>query len=482
MTVDNFPHFAKIANLLFMLCFLPFFQPGPALAIVTEEAKIPVIRIDARGLTALEIGLAAGQQSKARFPDIKRRYDAHLAALFSSFTFDQMVREHLPILWQRLDPVYQEELKGIASAWSLVNNSTPGDGLLSLDEYRVLNLLADLGFPPDGSGFSVFDKISAENGPIVGRNLDWNTTPELRSLQAITVYQRERHSMVNVGFAGIISVLNGFNDQGLFLALFNAAPYSPYQRDIQLKGARSSVFNLRKALENYSSASAAGRFLKSSTYDFSGNILMADQKAVQVLEYPAADNALLRTWNSALQTSLYTDKIAKSRQQIVVVDCHLLADLHKYNNCKDASDIVRWQRLLQLADFSPTQPAHFNDVSALLFDTANRRYEIFNARTLQSLLYLPASNSLYLYTAPVQQTKSTAPAHLFYPDLFARGIQNNRKNENGISYIWPVSLLLLLMAGTVFWIIKPSGKKARAFSAALKRLLKSTDAEPSGKA
>ncbi|WMP19411.1 C45 family autoproteolytic acyltransferase/hydolase [Thiothrix lacustris] len=403
--------------------------------------KLHVIRIDATLLSPLAIGLEVGRQSKALFPDIEYRYDAHLAAILNASAFDEILHKRLPSLLKQLDPAYQEEMKGVASVWSISSASKLGDGQLSLEEYQILNLLPDLGLPTNGAGLGIFSKASAEESPIAGRNLDWSSTPELRSLQAITVYQYAEQSWVNIGFAGVLSVMSGFNQQGLFLAGINADPFSPYEYSLPLPdNLNTSGFDLRKVLETRSSIQAAVRFLAGKTYGFSSSTLIADKKSAKVLEYTTDSNAELRTWDSSVRTS----KPWGRPQQIAVVGCLVLPDMP--DNCKDANDAVRWQRLHELMQFNPTQPAKVADVSSILFDTANRRYEIFNSQTLQSMIYLPENNHLYLYTAPVEGGHPAIPTHQAYLDLLAE------TDAGGIDIVWLIWLLLLAMLGGIIWV------------------------------
>lgn len=428
---------------LYLLLLLVLLYQASWAATSPVPPKLPVIHIDASTLSPLAIGLETGRQTKALFPDIEYRYDTHLAAILSQAAFEEILLKRLPPLLQQLDQAYQEELKGVGGAWSLASDSKPGDGQLSLAEYQILNLLPDLGLPPDGSGFGVFDQATAENAPIVGRNLDWQGTPELRSLQAITVYTHADQSVVNIGFAGIIAVLSGFNDKGLFLANFNAEPYSPYRQNHPLPDKpHATGFDLRKALETRTSGRAAAKFLAANAYGFSNSILIADKKSVQVLEYPSAGTATLRAWKSPLRAG----KQWEAPQQIAVVDCLLLPAMP--DNCKDANDITRWQRLRELARFSPSQPAKVADVANILLDTANRRYEIFNAQTLQSMVYLPTLNHLYLYAVPANGEHPSAPSHQAYLDLLPES------EDGGISLVWFIWLLIVVMLGGVIWVRK----------------------------
>lgn len=438
---------------LLSCCFLLLPNSGPASAALSSE-KIPLIQINTEQRSSLEIGLEIGRKSKALFTDIEWRYDTHLAATLSQELFDQIQREILPKLLKKLDLKYREELKGVAGAWSLTNINKLGDGLLSLDEYRVLNLLPDIGFSPEGTGFGVFSQASAENGPIIGRNLDWVSTPELRSLQVITVYQSNNNAMVNIGFAGIISVLTGFNAQGLFLAHYKAEPYSLY-RNIQRvsDNSQSNIFDIRKTLETSTSTRRAVRYLSKKSYAYSHSTLLADKKSIQILEYPQGGSANIRHWNSPTRFDKKWDK----ELQIAVVDCSVLVEMP--NNCKDIKDSYRWRRLRQLAQFSPSKPASKQDISSIMFDTANHRFEIFAPATLQSMVYLPESGDLYLYTAAVDSSHPTSPVHKTYLGIIPPGLRNLHPDNSYM--IWLTWLLLLVLSAILLWLSVQHKKKSR---------------------
>jgi len=103
-------------------------------------------------------------------------------------------------------------MRGLEGAWSFVRNSEPGDGKLSLEEFFILNLLPEIGLAPSGVSFGVFSHAAADKKSIVGRNIDWQNSDALQGLQAIMVYQYKNHSVVNIGFAGVVSVLSDKDD------------------------------------------------------------------------------------------------------------------------------------------------------------------------------------------------------------------------------------------------------------------------------
>lgn len=420
-------------------------------ALSSNSGKIPVIHINAVDLAPFDIGLEIGRQTRVLFTDIGGRYDAHLAASISQIAFNDLLRNRLPGLIRNVDKTYRKELEGVANAWALSRDNQLGDGLLSWDEYWLLNLLPEIVSPANGTGFGVLSKVSDEDGPILGRNLDWFSTPQLRSLQTITVYQYADRGVINIGFAGVISVLTGFNDSGLFLAHFNVAPYTPYRNTGRVTDdVQANVFELRKALDSRNSVRQAASFLSKNVYGASNSTLMADRKNIQVLEFPVGGAAKVRRWDSPTRP----DKRWERRHQIAVVDCHVLAGMP--NDCRRAKDAYRWERLRSLAVFSGVDRAGEWDLSKIMFDTANKFYEILGLQTLQSMLYQPASGHLYLYAAPVNNTELATPSYqVYYADLFPPELRNRR---SGFSMLWLAGFLLVILT-LVLWFTRRAANK-----------------------
>ncbi len=416
---------------------------APALS----SGEIPVMRIDSEQLTPLQRGLEVGRQSKILFPDIERRYDTHLATLLTPSLYTKLQQKILPKLLKQLEPDYQAELNGVAQAWSLTRANQLGDGQLSLNEYQLLNFLPDLGLFPDGTGFGVFGEVATDNTPIIGRNLDWISTPELRSLQVITVYQSSDKAFVNIGFAGIISVLTGFNHRGLFLAYNKAEPYSLYQQvPRSLRDIHSSVFDLRKVLESSWSNQQATLYLSKQSYRYSHSILMSDKKDIQVLEYPRGGVAKIRRWNSPTRIDKPWDK---KLQQIALIGCHVLASLP--NNCRNIKEGYHWARLSQLAVFTTSTPANVYDITDILSDRKNHLFEIFNEKTLQSMIYQSKNNQLSLYTATIKETPALSPVYHTYLDIIPKTLSNQVGNDNKRLILWVITAFLVFIMLWLVW-------------------------------
>ena len=432
--------------LLIIMALAPLVPYG---CVFADQPELPVIQVTTDEATPLAIGLALGRQSKSLFSDIETRYDKFLASIINQRQMDQLRRQHLPSLFERLDKSHQDEIQGVEAAWDLVVDSIAGDGKLSADEYRLINFLPDLGYMPNGSGFAAINQASSDSKPILGRNLDWKVNPDFQNLQSITVYKSDEHTLVNIGFAGLVSVITGYNRDGLFLAGLNAKPYSPYNQhnDNSHKKQTSVGFDFKTLLASKENSKQALKYLAARRYRHDINIMVADKKTVKVLEHSREDNSQIRSWNSPLHANTAWDK----RQQIAVVNCFTL--LKMPNNCQSASDLVRWKRFRELATFDARTPAGLSEISALMTDTQSRQHEIFNKDTLQSIVFQPESGRLYLY-ANLAGANAIKPAYQAYFDFTETLVKSAKTNTSYVNFKTLSWFFVLLLSAALWWFMR----------------------------
>lgn len=360
-------------------------------------ARPLVLNIDAGSNNGTQIGTFIGTEVQKNFPNIEKLYDSYLAFLLSPSQFKQLIPQ-VKSLQVAIDPDYQAEVNAIASVWQLNTLDNLGDGKLSVNEFWLLQLLPDLTAVNKGSAFAVANR--SDKNPIAARNLDWKSTPELRSLQTINIYQYEDRTLVTIGFAGLVNVINGFNDQGLFVSMLNAAEQ---QVSTSLLAQNSSSFDLRTVLKQVNKIAPASYELAQKSYPHAHQILLADQENVAVLEHPAGGTGKLRKTDSAIITEMPWNR----REQLAAVNCFVLKT--SPHNCSAANDYYRWGRFGQLSKAFPEQNLSVSDVIALMQDQANIHQAIFNEDTLQSIVFTPKDRALFLYTQPATKTDESHP-------------------------------------------------------------------------
>jgi Acyl-coenzyme A:6-aminopenicillanic acid acyl-transferase len=440
--MQKFSHFSMLSILKssFLVVLLTF---SP----LNADARPVIFNIDASRDDGTQIGNFIGAEVKKNFPDVEQQYDHYLDFLFSPRQFKQLIPQ-IKVLKSVVEPIYQDEVNAIAASWQLTAPDKLGDGKLSLNEFWLLQLLPDLTALNKGTAFAVTNR--SDNNPIVGRNVDWKSTEDLKNLQTISLYHYENRTVVNIGFAGWVGVISGFNEQGLFVSVLDAS-------ELQTANARApqqaSGFELRNILKNQNTLVAASEVLAEGRYARNLQFVLADQKNVAVLEQPLGKIGKLRKTDSLISPKMnwnHSDYLA-------TVGCFVLKSSPQ--NCYSSNDYYRWGRLKQLLRGFAEQDLSVNNVIALMLDQANIHQAIFNENTLQTLVFTPKDQTLYLYTQPTLKTKRAQPLVEKYQ--FIKTIEHSKTSLVDI-------LLLLLGVGILiaawFYIFRDTLPKKRRLS------------------
>lgn len=382
--------FSKVKQIILLGLFgfsLPYAYASPV-----------ILDIDASHHNGSQIGTFIGTELKKKFPDLEKQYDTYLNALVSTPQFKQLLPQ-IKNLKAVIKPVYQDEVNAIASAWQLSTQNNLGDGKLSIDEFWLLQLLADLTEINKGSAFAVANR--KDHNPIAARNVDWKNSDALKSLQTITIYHYEDdRTVVNIGFAGLVSVINGFNDQGLFVSLMDASELETLKPNLVQHAAS---FALRDVLENMNRILPATQELAQKIYSRSLQILLADQEDVAVLEQPVGKTGRVRDSNGITVNNTEWH----NNMPLAIVNCFVLKDSPR--NCYQYKDYYRLGRFAQLTKKLDEQNVSVSDVMAIMQDQVNIRQAIFNEDTLQSIIFTPKDRMLYFSTPDAANTNAQPP-------------------------------------------------------------------------
>lgn len=408
----------------------------PSTLALSESAtgRLPVFRVTTDGLTPGDIGADLGRQWRASFPRLEQRLDALLADRLNNTTLAyELAGRAVPAIARIRESAYRAELEGLASVLDLVNRNRLGDEFLSWDELVLVQQLPDFGAHDVGSGFGVYGTRSDTGRPLVGRNLDGNTTPRAdagRGLDAITVYRNRDSTLVNIGFAGNLGVTTGFNERGLFVAYI---PTSNPPRAMESNTPFEPMgFVLRQALETHDNIDHAFRFLRTKPLTSDHSILLADADRVQVLEHAVGRPALLRDALSEHHPAMRW----RRPEQIAVVGCFALKRIP--SPCVRLRDRHRWQRFHDLAIFDTDQHrGALTDVISIMLDRLNSHDAINSDATRQVLIFEPHTTVLHLRSElPTHQT-AVEPMLYRYADLATR----YAPERSGMLSLWIVLFL-----------------------------------------
>jgi hypothetical protein len=181
-----------------------------------------------------------------------------------------------------------------------------GDGRLSARELLVIQFFPDVLRPWGCSASAAFGASSATGKTILGRNLDWFSGPLRISshLHAVTVMRNGAKMSCNVGMLGGLFAGSQFNQSKVFGALLDAENRTlAYPTDVS--GKRSYGFDLRYALDNYTTLQDVANYMKVKDYAFNHLIFLADDTTAGVLEDNIGSAGRgLRTFDSVLRAGL----------------------------------------------------------------------------------------------------------------------------------------------------------------------------------
>ena len=362
---------------------------------INAVANTTILSINTDNKTPEEIGYQLGIAIKKKFPKIEAQYDSYLNFLLAQSIFNHL-NQQAHLLKASLKKQDLAEINALATTLNLEDKDRLGDGQLSKNEFWLLQFLSDLTNVNKGTAVSIFDET--QNSPIIARNLDWKNNPDLRALQAITVYSSADNTLVNIGFAGILGVINGFNDQGLFIASIDSS--SQFSTTKVLTHQQSTAFTLKEVLRQNGAVEMAYHFLNGHNYPRHQQILLADKNKSFVIEQiKNKDEKTLRNTESELNNAM---SVLENSQHLLMISCFVLKTSPQ--NCYSSADYYRWNRLKYLLDYNEAKTPLIAKLSTIMQDDKNKHLAVFNHNTLQSIIFTPLNQTLAIYTRSTSNT------------------------------------------------------------------------------
>ncbi len=170
-------------------------------------------------------------------------------------------------------PDHRQELEGFIKA-SGVNRDADVTGNTMFDIKKILAC----------STIVVEPNRSATKGPLLGRNLDFDTLGYLQDYSLVSVYHpKGKHAFAAVGFPGVIGVLSGMNDAGLTLAVLEVFSARNGEGGFDSKGTPYAMC-YRRLLEECTTVDEAEKLLSSMHRTTTTNLTICDKNGGVVFE------------------------------------------------------------------------------------------------------------------------------------------------------------------------------------------------------
>ena len=242
-------------------------------SIVNKGTYYEVV-LNYNSISHYNIGAAYGQKILETLSTYPRLLDTYISSELG--TDYATVINRVGSIKTQLNQDYLDEIDGLASKLCNATTNVRGDGKLSNDELYLFNLLADVARTTECSALAVFGSLSSTGSTMVARALDAGCP----DIQAVVTFKNGSKSICTIGYLGFMGVLSGFNENKIFAAILDAPTGSTYSAFAK----KSYPFDLRYALENYTTNDAVASYMKSPAYAFSHLIFLADPTSSEVLE------------------------------------------------------------------------------------------------------------------------------------------------------------------------------------------------------
>ncbi len=307
-------------------------KKNSAVNIIQKKNYLEITMDYSTGISAQNMGVLLGKAYLKEIPVLPMIFDSLIAQLaasknVSSSDLIKTALEMIPHLQSTKilsgKGTYLDELNGIASVLVNSDKDESGDGKLSLNEFYLVNLFLDvLGgekyYKPDKkrkklksgacNGISISASRSSTGGTLTGRILDWADAEAMCGMHTVTVIKYKKKTVVTVGFIGIQGLITGINTDYIFAGLL----YSHTGKKFSYSNPHSLLFDLRYALENFSTLEDAARYTINRDFDYMMNnlLLFSDADIGLIVENDFTENAMkterraIRTYESKLNTGI----------------------------------------------------------------------------------------------------------------------------------------------------------------------------------
>jgi len=353
------------------------------------------------GADHYDIGYELGQLIAAEIPDIQAIFDSYITEVSGPY-YDEFIRRVGDIAPQ-VQPEYLEEIRGLAAALSASDDNVPGDGVMSPDEWMLVNLFPDVARATQCSALGITSGLSEQT--MVARNLDWypGSQEQLPRLNAITVWKKNGKTVTSIGYLGFFSMLTGFNQDGVFGSVLDSPTGAPYSSD----GKHSYVFDLRYALENHSDINGVADYMSFHDYTLNHTIFLADKVSSAVLENNISGEGADMDRALRFDDSDLNPGVEWNHPGAVVSVNSFVLDGNHDNHTPDPKQTARWSSLdFLLADAETDGTVTLDELRNIISYTKGEtpgpqeQGDLYNFNpaeglmTMQSVIYVPETQSL----------------------------------------------------------------------------------------
>jgi|GEM_PF-366692 len=275
------------------------YKSDDGLCVIEKKPSYFEIYLDYTGGDYYAVGCA--------YAETISKVDLEFAALLEPYLYEN-IKMAFPNLYGDYAPVgdriekllagireeYRQEMEGFATTISEGRRGFTEDGLLSYEEALLIHIVPDCLRGTNCNAFSAWGDKTESGERIVSRTLEWTLGSENQMClgQAVTHFKMPegKNSYTTFSVMGMLDVLTGINDDGVFAGILDVSSEEDYVCD----GKKCYTYELRYALENMNDARSIGEYMiaESKNFTYSHNIIITDKKDCLVAEDCVQDFAV----------------------------------------------------------------------------------------------------------------------------------------------------------------------------------------------
>lgn len=265
-----------------------YVTPDGVCKIKVNEAYYDVT-LDEEKASPYDAGIAYGKAIKEVFPDYCEVFEPYIweniKAAFPDVKDDfKPAEERMNKLFATVDDHYKQEIQGIAKGLGLKSQGLVEDGVLSAEEFTIIQMIPDCLRQESCSGLSMWGKKTETGDMLAVRCLEWilGSDMDMCKIHSVVHIINGEKSITNIGFLGLMDGISGVSDNGLFAAILDVGTEQEYDTE----GKECYSFAVRHILETYDNAKEAGEYMvaNSAKYTFSHIIMLTDGKEAYYAE------------------------------------------------------------------------------------------------------------------------------------------------------------------------------------------------------
>ena len=211
---------------------------------------------------------------------------------------------------------YRLEIESFASTISKGEEGFSEDGKISYIEAMTMQMIPDALRGTACSALSLDGTKTTTGERLSLRNLEWNigSQSQMTEIHCVTHFKKGEGTVTAISMLGLMDIITAVNDDGVLIGILDVGSNNsdPYVYE----GKKCYTFEIRYALEHFSTAREAGEYMvaESGNFTWCHNLLCTDAKDAFCCEDATAEVAatgaarsVLRSTDSELMEGLQWD-------------------------------------------------------------------------------------------------------------------------------------------------------------------------------